>query len=442
MALAGLLAHESRAADPLAPKPPHFPGKAKHVIFLFMHGGVSHVDTFDPKPELDKRHGQPLPGQSPIAFSANLGSLMKSPWKFKNYGKSGLPVSDLFPHIGSVIDEIAVVRSMKTQNVAHAGAVVELHTGSGQFIRPSMGAWITYGLGTENANLPGFITFSPTDIQGGAQNYGSAFLPATFQGTPVGNQYQPVARSRISNLDRAEPSANLQRRQLDLIQRLNRDHQAVEPTDTRLEARIQSLELAFRMQAEAPEAMDVSRESSRVLKMYGIDGGATDNFGRQCLMARRLVERGVRFVQCTHGYKWDAHAGLIASHTSNAKEVDQPIGALVKDLKQRGLLDETLIVWGTEFGRTPVGQGGDGRDHNPYGFSMWLAGGGVKGGTVYGATDEFGYHAVEYVTTMHDLHATILHLLGFDHTKLTYRHAGRDYRLTDVHGEVMKGILA
>ena len=444
MALSGLLAEEALAqpADPLAPKKPHFPGKAKHVIFLFMHGGVSHVDTFDPKPELEKRHGQPLPGKAPVAFSGGLGALMKSPWKFKNYGKSGLPVSDLFPHIGSVIDEIAVVRSMKTQNVAHAGAVIELHTGSGQFIRPSVGSWVVYGMGSENANLPGFISFGPPDFQGGSQNYGSAFLPATYQGTAVGNHLTPIAKSRINNLDRAEPTDCLQRKQLDLIQRLNREHQTVEPTDTRLEARIQSYELAFRMQGSAPEAMDVSREPGRVLGMYGIDGGATDNFGRQCLMARRLVERGVRFVQCNHSYRWDQHAGLVGVNTSSAKEVDQPIAALVKDLKQRVLLDETLIVWGTEFGRTPVGQGGDGRDHNPYGFSMWLAGGGIKGGTAYGATDEFGYHAVENVTTMHDLHATVLHLLGFDHTKLTYRHAGRDYRLTDVHGEVMKAIIA
>ena len=445
MALAALLADEAVAEgqpNPLAPRKPHFAGKAKHVIFLFMHGGVSHVDTFDPKPELEKHHEEPLPGKQPVAFGGRLGTLMKSPWKFKPYGKSGLPVSDLFPHIGSVADEIAVIRSMKTQNVAHAGAVVELHTGSGQFIRPSMGSWITYGLGTENANLPGFVTFSPTDIQGGAQNYGSAFLPAAYQGTPVGSQYQPVARSRINNLERAEPTPGLQRKQLDLIQRMNREHQRVEVVDSRLEARIQSYELAFRMQTEAPNAMDIANESAKVRGMYGIDGGPTDNFGRQCLMARRLVERGVRFVQCTHGYKWDAHAGLVSSHTSNALEVDRPIAALVKDLKQRGLLDETLIVWGTEFGRTPTGQGGDGRDHNPYGFSMWLAGGGIKGGIAYGSTDEFGVHAVENVTTMHDLHATILHLLGLDHTKLTFRHAGRDFRLTDVHGEVVKAILA
>lgn len=444
MALAGLLAEEARAESRnlLARKAPHFPGRAKHVIFLFMHGGVSQVDTFDPKPELEKRHGQPLPGKAPVAFAGSLGTLMKSPWSFKNYGKSGLPFSDLFPHLGSVADEIAVIRSMKTQNVAHAGAVVELHTGSGQFIRPSMGAWIVYGLGTENADLPGFISFGPPDFQGGSQNYGSAFLPAAYQGTSVGNYYTPIAKSQINNLERAEPTAALQQKQLELIQHLNRDHQKIEPTDTRLEARIQSYELAFRMQAEAPEAMDVTGEPGWVLGKYGINGGPTDNFGRQCLMARRLVERGVRFVQCSHSYKWDQHAGLVGLHTANAREVDQPVAALIQDLKQRGLLDETLIVWGTEFGRTPVGQGGDGRDHNPYGFSIWLAGGGIKGGMAYGKTDEFGYHAVENVTTMHDLHATILHLLGFDHTRLTYRHAGRDYRLTDVHGEVIQSILA
>ena len=265
LALSGLLAEESRAADPLAAKKSHFPGKAKHVIFLFMHGGVSHVDTFDPKPELDKRHGQSLPGKAPVSFSAGLGTLMKSPWKFTNYGRSGLPVSELYPHIGSVIDEIAAVRSMKTQNVAHAGAVIELHTGSGQFIRPSVGSWVDYGMGSENANLPGFISFGPPDFQGGSQNYGSAFLPATYQGTAVGNHLTPIAKSRINNLDRAEATTSLQREQLDLIQRLNREHQLVEPTDSRLEARIQSYELAFRMQGSAPEAMDVSREPAKVL---------------------------------------------------------------------------------------------------------------------------------------------------------------------------------
>ena len=281
MALSGLLADEARSesANPLAAKKPHFPGKAKHVIFLFMHAGVSHVDTFDPERELDKRHGQALPGKQPVAFAGQLGTLMKSPWKFKNYGESGLPVSDLFPHIGSVIDEIAVVRSMKTQNVAHAGAVIVLHTGSGQFIRPSSGSWVVYGLGSENANLPGFISFGPPDFPGGSQNYVSAFLPATYQGTAVGNHLTPIAKSGINNLDRAEPSDSLQRKQLDLIRRLNREHQLVEPTDSRLAARIHSFELAFRMQGTAPEAMDLSREVSKVLGMYGIDGGAPTTSG-------------------------------------------------------------------------------------------------------------------------------------------------------------------
>jgi hypothetical protein len=334
-----------------------------------MHGGVSHVDTFDPKPELDKRHGQPLPGKGPVSFSAGLGTLMKSPWKFRNYGQSGQPVSDLFPHIGSVVDEIAVVRSMKTQNVAHAGAVIELHTGSGQFIRPSVGSWVLYGLGSENASLPGFISFGPPDFQGGSQNYGSAFLPATFQGTAVGNHLTPIARSRINNLDRAEPTDSLPRKQ-------PRPDPAAQPRPPASSRPTRGWRPASSptsspsaCRGTTPEAMDVSREPDKVLGMYGIDGGPTDNFGRQCLMARRLVERGVRFVQCNHSYKWDQHAGLVGVNTTERQRSGPPIAALVKDLKQRGLLDETLIVWGTEFGRTPVGQGGDGRDHNPYGFS-------------------------------------------------------------------------
>ena len=455
MALAGLLAQEALAqpADPLAPKKSHFPGKAKHVIFLFMHGGVSHVDTFDPKPELDKRHGQALPGQQPVAFAGQLGTLMKSPWKFKNYGKSGLPVSELFPHVGSVIDEIAVVRSMKTQNVAHAGAVIELHTGSGQFIRPSVGSWVVYGLGSENANLPGFISFGPPDFQGGAQNYGSAFLPATYQGTAVGNHLTPIAKSRINNLDRAEPTASLQRKQLDLIQRLNRDHQTVEPTDTRLEARIQSYELAFRMQGAAPEALDIARETQTTQRLYGLDKPECATFARQCLVARRMVERGVRFVQIFAGkgvggdgsvndVPWDCHSDVQTNHRSCGLHTDQPAAALLTDLAARGLLDSTLVIWGGEFGRTSDSQGSKGRDHNPNGFTIWLAGAGVKGGFHYGATDEFGYKAVQNKVHVNDLHATLLHLMGLDHTRLTYRFNGRDYRLTDVAGEVVKEILA
>jgi len=428
------------SGNPLAPRDPHFKSKAKNVIFLFMHGGVSHVDTFDPKPKLTEMDGKPLPFKTPLQFAAT-GNLLKSPWKFRNYGESGLPVSELFPHVGSIVDELSIIRSMKVEQVDHGGAILQQHTGSAVFPRPSMGAWILYGLGTENQNLPGFVTISPSTFHGAAQNYGTAFLPATYQGTAVGDGNTPMTRAKIQNLKRAESSTRLQRLQLDMIQAANRRHQQKSAADSRLDARIGAFELAFRMQMEAPEVLDLSSESKATMDSYGIGGGPTDNFGRQCLLARRLVEKGVRFVQCSHTYKWDQHGGLKAGHTNNAKEVDQPIAALIRDLKSHGLLDETLVVFGTEFGRTPVAQGKDGRDHNPYGFTMWMAGGGVKGGTAYGATDEFGYYAVENVVSMYDFHATLLHLMGMDHKRLTYRHAGRDFRLTDVHGKVLRDIV-
>lgn len=436
-------AGESAATEsPLAVKAPHFKPRAKQVIFLFMHGGVSHVDTFDPKPKLDEMHGQPLPFKQPLQFSSDLRNLLKSPWNFQQYGKSGLPVSDLFPHIAQQIDDICLVRSMKVEQVDHGGAILQLHTGSAVFPRPSLGSWVVYGLGSENQDLPGFVTLLPPTIHGADQNAAAGFLPAAYQGTPVGNALVPMYRAQIRDLKPAQRSPEIQRRQLDLIQQANRRHRDRADRDTRLDARIESFELAFRMQMSAPEAVDLSQESATMRESYGIDQGPADNFGRQCLLARRLVERGVRFVQCSHSYKWDQHGGLFAGHTTNAKEVDQPIAALLADLKQRGLLDETLVVFGTEFGRTPMAEGKDGRDHNPYGFTMWLAGGGVKGGHAYGATDEFGYHAVQDIVTMYDLHATILHLLGFDHERLTYRYAGRDFRLTDVHGKVIQDILA
>jgi len=429
------------AGNPLAIRPPHFPPKAKQVIFLFMHGGVSHVDTFDPKPKLTEMDGKPLPFETPLQFAAT-GNLLKSPWKFRNYGESGLPVSELFPHIGSIVDELCFVRSMKVEQVDHGGALLQQHTGSAVFPRPSMGAWVLYGLGTENQNMPGFVTISPSTIHGAAQNYGTAFLPATYQGTSIGDANTPMTRAQVKNLKRAESSTSLQRLQLDVIQQANRRHKERFSTDSRLNARIEAFELAFRMQMEAPDVIDLSSESKTMIERYGIDGGPTDNFGRQCLLARRLVENGVRFVQCSHTYKWDQHGGLKAGHTKNANEVDKPIAALISDLKSRGLLDETLVVFGTEFGRTPVAQGTDGRDHNPYGFTMWMAGGGVKGGSAYGATDEFGYFAVENVVSMYDFHATLLYLLGIDHERLTYRHAGRDFRLTDVHGKVVDDLIA
>ena len=446
VALLGLLhgENQSRGAvadvNPLLPRQPHYTPKAKRVIFFFLHGGVSHIDTFDPKPELTRDHEKPLPFDKPLQFGGT-GNLMKSPWEFRNYGESGLPVSDLFPHVGSMVDDISFVRSMHVEQVDHGGAVLQLHTGSAVFPRPSVGSWVVYGLGSVNQDLPGYVTISPPLYHGSNQNYASGFLPAAYQGTAVGDTNIPMSSAQINNLERAAATRELQRFQLDLIQKGNRRHAAAFATDSRLDARIEAFELAFRMQTAAPPVMDLDGETKQTLDLYGIGQGPTDNFGRQCLMARRLSESGVRFVQCTHSYKWDQHGDLQGGHTRNAREVDQPIGALLKDLKMRGMLDDTLVVWGTEFGRTPVSQG-DGRDHNPYGFTLWMAGGGIKGGTAYGATDEFGYFARENRVSMYDFHATILHLLGMDHERLTYRYNGRDFRLTDVHGRVVEEILA
>jgi len=438
---AAAIAGDGTSPNPLALRPSQYVGKAKRIIFLFMHGGVSHIDTFDPKSKLDEMDGKPLPYPLPRQF-AETGNLMRSPWRFHRYGESGLPVSTLFPHVGSVIDDICLIRSMHVEQVDHGGAILQLHTGSAVFPRPSLGAWVSYGLGTENQNLPSFVAISPPMLHGAQQNFGAAFLPACFQGTPIGDAKTPMIKAKVSNLRRAELTDEVQRMQLDFIQQANYEHLAKSPPDSRLEARIESFELAFRMQAEAPEALDLATETASTMKLYGVDGGPADNFGRQCLMARRLIERGVRFVQCSHSYKWDQHAGLKQGHETNATEVDLPIAGLITDLKQRGLLDDTLVVWGTEFGRTPVSQGGDGRDHNPYGFTMWLAGGGVKGGMAYGETDELGYKAVKDRVSMYDFHATLLHLLGIDHTRLTYPYNGRNFRLTDVHGRIVHEIVA
>jgi len=448
VALTGLLAEEAaRAADsnPLARRAPHFPARARRVIFLFMHGGVSHVDTFDPKPRLTAMDGRPLPFPRPRVEFASTGNLLKSPWRFHRYGQSGIEISELFPHIGSCSDDICVIRSMNGGNqVSHGPALLTLHTGDGVFNRPSMGAWLLYGLGTENQNLPGFIVLSPSLYHGGAQNYGSAFLPATFQGTRIGDGSTPFTEARLANLDPAETDPALQRRQLDLLRRNNLRHLQRAGSDPRLEARIEAFELTFRMQMEAPGVMDLTGESRSTQALYGIGTEPTDEFGRQCLLARRLVERGVRFVQVCQSYPrnyWDAHGDLRNNHSTNARKVDKPIAGLLRDLKTRGLLEDTLVIFGTEFGRTPAAQGTDGRDHHPHAFSMWLAGGGVRGGMTYGATDEFGYYVVDKRVTMPDFHATLLHLLGLDHRRLTFRHAGRDFRLTDVHGEVVRSVI-
>ncbi|RLT02271.1 MAG: DUF1501 domain-containing protein [Planctomycetota bacterium] len=450
LALLGLLADEARAdttpsANPLSPRQPHQPGRAKRVAFLFMHGGVSHVDSFDHKPKLNEHNGRPLPFAKPKFEFAPTGNLLASPWKFQRYGQSGIEVSDLFPQIGACIDDICVIRSMNGgDQVSHGPALLNINTGSGVFARPSLGAWTLYGLGTENQNLPGFISLSPSLYHGGAQNYGSAFLPASFQGTRIGDGGTNFKEAKLSNLTPGDDPA-LQRLQLDMLARRNRTHLERVGDAPQLEARIAAFEMSYRMQAQAPEVLDLSRESVATQTLYGVGTEPTDEYARQCLQARRLLEAGVRFVQVNFSYPrnyWDAHGDLRNNHTTNAKKVDQPIAAFLTDLKSRGLLDDTLVIFGTEFGRTPAAQGTDGRDHHPHAFSVWLAGGGVRGGMAYGQTDDYGYYVAENKVTMPDFHATILHLLGLDHERLTYRHAGRDYRLTDVDGEVISPILA
>ena len=453
-ALAGLATGESQALatissdsySTLAPKPTHHPARAKRVIFLFMHGGVSHIDSFDPKPKLAELDGKPTPIEKPKFNFAPTGNLMKSPWNFKKYGQCGMDVSELFPEIGSIVDDICLIRSMNSDFVAHGGASLQLHTGDGILVRPSMGAWAVYGLGTDNENLPGFISICPTVHHGGAQNYGTAFLPAVYQGTAIGDSVVPLKqKAGINNLEPAETDSSLQRRQLDLLAQRNRRHLANTVTDPQLEARIAAYELAFRMQMQAPEAMDISQETNETFQLYGINEDPTDDYGRACLMARRLAERGVRFIQVTHGLPkayWDAHGNLQENHSRNAKKSDKPIAGLIKDLKRLGLLENTLVIFGTEFGRTPAAQSGNGRDHHPHAYSIWMAGGGVKGGMTYGATDELGYYVTEHSMHTHDFHATLLHFLGIDHTRLTYRYSGRDFRLTDVHGDVAHSIMS
>ncbi|MCY2966438.1 MAG: DUF1501 domain-containing protein, partial [Planctomycetota bacterium] len=388
---------------------------------------------------------QPLPFPKPKFEFAPTGNLLASPWKFNPYGQSGVEVSELFPQIGSMIDDICVIRSMNGgDQVSHGPALLTLNTGSGVFARPSLGAWTLYGLGTENQNLPGFISLSPSLYHGGTQNYGSAFLPASFQGTRIGDGGTPFQQAALSNLAPGDVP-DRQRLQLDLLAKRNRTHRERTGNDPRLDARLEAFEMSFRMQREAPVVMDLARETPATHAAYGVGQEPTDEFARQCLLARRCVEAGVRFVQVNFSYPrnyWDAHGDLRNNHSTNAKKVDQPIAALLRDLKTRGLFNDTLVVFGTEFGRTPAAQGTDGRDHHPHAFSRWLAGGGVRGGMAWGQTDEFGYYVAENKVTMPDFHATILHLLGFDHTQLTYRHAGRDFRLTDVHGEVVDGILS
>lgn len=422
------------ASNPLAPKTPHFPGTAKRVIFLCMEGAPSHVDTFDYKPQLNKDAGK-------VAGVSGNATWLGSPFEFRRHGKSGLPISELYPHLAKHADDLCLVNGMHTDVPNHPQAFAQLHTGSFSSVRPSLGAWSLYGLGTENQNLPGFITLSPPT---GAKNYGSAFLPAIYQGTPIGSSLRKglYDRSGVSmpNIKNADLSREHQRLQLDFIKSLNKGKLDNELHNPKVEGVIESFELAFRMQAEIPELLDIDAESQATKNLYGIDNAATASFGRQCLLARRFAEAGVRFIEITHG-SWDQHRNLEQALRNNTGATDQPIAGLLTDLKRRDMLKDTLVIWSGEFGRTPYAQGEDGRDHNNKGFSAWMAGGGVRGGLRYGATDEHGYQAVENKSHIHDLHATILHLMGLDHTKLTYNHAGRDFRLTDVHGEVMKGVL-
>ncbi|MEQ1631364.1 MAG: DUF1501 domain-containing protein, partial [Planctomycetota bacterium] len=378
----------------------------------------------------------------PRVTFAETGNLLGSPFRFAQHGQSGAFISELFPHIAGCADQICFLKGLHGSNDAHGGALLKIHTGSDTFVRPSMGSWVVHGLGTENQNLPGFVTICPTLGHGGVNNWSSAFLPALFQGTPLGNASQKAKESSVKFLRRDDMPRDVQRRQLDLLRTLNEEHASTREEDTVLRSRIASFELAFRMQLEASRVLDVETEDEATKSLYGMSDPRTENFGRQCLMARRMLESGVRFVQCTHSYKWDQHSNLEVDHRKNAAEVDQPIAALITDLQRRGMLEDTLVWWGGEFGRTPTSEGGTGRDHNPHGFTHFLAGGGVKAGFSYGSTDDYGYYANDDAMHVHDLHATLLHLLGLDHERLTFRHAGRDFRLTDVHGKVANAILA
>lgn len=433
----------------LTARPPMFAPRAKRVIFIFMQGGPSHVDSFDFKPELLASHDKEIDFTG-VRFGTfgqkSKRKLMKPLWKFRQYGETGRYVSDLFPHMAGQVDKFCMIHSMHTEGVAHGPSTLFLHTGATNLVRPSIGSWITYGLGTENQNIPGFITINPSSSKGGPRNYSNAFLPTIFQGTAVGRAGQPVANAKIRHIQNRDLTAPQQRRQFDFLQALNSAQSAHWQREDQLEATIASYELAYRMQMNAPGLMDLSSETEATMKMYGIDEKVTEDFGRQCLLARRMAEADVRYIQINYSDestnpRWDQHSNM-PKHADHARAVDKPVAGLLADLHQRGLLEDTLVWWGGEFGRTPFMQGKDGRDHNPRGFTVLLAGGGTKPGYSHGTTDEIGHHAVTDKVHMHDLHATILHLLGMDHEKLTYRYAGRDFRLTDVAGRVVKEIMA
>ncbi|MCE2751304.1 MAG: DUF1501 domain-containing protein [Pirellula sp.] len=414
----------------------HFPPKVKRVIFVFMHGGPSHIDTFDYKPELIRLHGQPLPIAKPRIQFAQTGNLLKSPWEFKQYGESGAWVSDLFPNVAKHVDRLTFIKSLHGSNEAHGGALLKIHTGSDTFVRPSLGAWISYGLGTQNANLPSFVTINPTLGHGGVRNFGSAFLPPNHQGTRIAVSGK---EAKLENLVPRHGDA-LQRLGLDYVRDMERVGAAGSMLEA-IEAKEKTFELAYRMQSEALGRFQLESETEETQKLYGIDGGPSDGFGRQCLLARRLSEAGVRFVQVSHAY-WDQHSELKQKHAELAGQVDVPIAGLIEDLQRRGLFSETLLIWGGEFGRTPTAQGDNGRDHNPHAFTWWMCGPGIKPGLTWGASDDFGFYAQQDKVHVHDLHATLLHLLGIDHERLTFRYGGRDFRLTDVHGRVVRELFA
>ncbi len=452
LALACLMSERSAQGEatrsPLAPRAPHHEPRAKSVIFLFMEGGPSQMDTFDPKPRLDRESGQSLPFEAPTTVFNISDRLFGSPFQFRRYGGCGAQVSELFPHIATCVDDLAIVRSMVADHSEHTAANYFMHSGSGFQGRPSLGSWLTYGLGSESANLPAFVVLESGLIPpGGLDLFGSGFLPATYQGTLFRRGEHPIA-----DIQPREAGPELQREKLSLLRKINRHVLDRFGASGELEATIANYELAFRMQAEVPDLLNLSGESEATRRLYGLDQPETQEFGRQCLLARRLVEQGVRFIELLPPRlksvsRWDQHAKLEEDHRANARATDRPTAALLRDLKARGLLDQTLVLWGGEFGRTPTAQiPADqkvkvGRDHNPFGFTMWLAGGGIRGGTTYGSTDEYGYFAVENQVHVHDLHATLLHLLGLDHTRLTYHFGGRDIRLTDVHGRVVADIL-
>ena len=441
VALAAIAGQQSLAASGNVQGIHHAP-RAKRIIFLFMWGGPSHVDTFDPKPRLAQEDGKPLAGKSVGSDRQQLGQVLASPFRFAQHGEGGVWLSELFPHLAKQADRLCIVRSMHTEGQAHGEALLRLHTGQANLVRPSVGAWVSYGLGSDNENLPAFVTVSPPRGHGGVQNYGSSFLPARHQGTAIGSAETPIAQASIPNLVNQQVPPATQLKQLQLIQALNRRHLHDNQVDKRIEGLIANYELAFRMQSTIPDIMDLGTETQDTLDLYGVDQKPTDNFARQCLLARKLAERGVRYIQVSTNYTWDHHQKVQEGSITESAKVDRPIAGLLADLARRGLLEDTLVVWGAEFGRTPTAENGHGRNHHPQGFTMWMAGGGVRGGFTYGATDDFGYAPVENHVHMHDLHATLLHALGLDHQRLTYRHAGRDFRLTDVFGNVAHGIFS